>query len=162
MDPNMTVEALLRELCTKRGVTKTKRNAKRTERKAPRRTVVKLNDPNYRVYQNIEGMCIPLHFSLDIDNSFSMIRGENLFPYKNVHSGDMGFFLLTIDGKYATVPQNKLRAILHGKIEQFRPRDNIPPDNRIKTLDGGCPVEICYWPDSYWRRDCSNRKKIKA
>lgn len=157
MDSTMSVRDLLDGMMCKQIVSKG--IVKRKKREQPKRVTVRLDDPNYRVYQNIEGMCIPLDFSLDIDNPYNLVREEHFFPYRNVHSGEMGFFLKTIDDKYTIIPQNKLRAILHGKTAQFRPRSEIPATNRISVYDGEYLVEICYWPDRYLRRDCLNRKK---
>ncbi len=138
---------------------------------AATRKTLKLLDPrpaisgevlnNYIIQTNIPGMCVPLPGPL-FPAIYSTITEQNLFPYKDSRTGDMGFLLaqtVTSSSKknnvYSSLPNADWRSILNGKKLKLRPgklEDVRKKNNKVQvTTREGKQVEICYWPDSFYR-----------
>jgi len=108
----------------------------------------KINLNDYIIYEQIQGMCVPLSATLQ---EAKEIKEHHLFPYVRKSDGTYGYFLKQSNGEFKEPSQSKWRSILHGKNSELRPAKNMPDDNKMTVFDNAKneEVKICYWPDSH-------------
>ena len=125
--------------------------AKKSKKCANQKGAIQPNNPDYVIYERVKGMCVPLEADLR-DTNLSSIRVCNFFPYITKPDGTCGYFFKQPNGTYKNLPRASWRSILHGNISSLRPKNLLPPKNRIEAIDEqtGNTIQICYWPDSYY------------
>jgi hypothetical protein len=129
----------------------TQRSTKGIYREGAQKTAGGRDDPLI-IYKNVDGMCVPLLSPLN-EIDLKNLSDVNFFPYVDKHYMEYGFMFKEPDGTYRKLPQQKWRAILHGKTNQLRPKNAMPFNNRVSVTDSiAGEVTICYWPDKYYEK----------
>lgn len=120
---------------------------------------ISIDNKDYKIYTNIEGMCIQLKKSLK-DTLIASIQENNFYPYVD-KDGKHGFFLRQSNGTFKTLSNINWKNILNGTISKLRPKENMPPNNRVHVHDNESnqKIETCYWPDHYFESQTKNTKK---
>jgi len=125
---------------------------------APKRLYVEGVHNNIIIHKNIDGMCVPFGRKVSTE-TLPEIKYHHFFPYIDSTNDLFGYLILEdLVKKEYRAPTCAHFKVIFQKITEL-PEVNIPENNRRKVLnqENGQLVEICYWPDSYYKSVQNNK-----